>query len=277
MSRPAPFGSFPRVMEVAGELRARRWQAMALLIALLVSLAAARPGHAADWAPRPPCGEGDPAPPYAELNARPEWRGESLRNWQPPACTGWQPLPSATVVALAGRFRHEGSGDVLLERFGAISRFDGVRYWSTSRGGWRELFSDSRGVTSARGDTARPDFTPDELRSGRDFYFHQYDNGLGAEAVHRLRVRQASADRLVVAVENATAAGPWLFSIPPGELQSLYFVERLPDGDVWGFYSLTRTTSSLAASRVKSFANRATAIFRHVAGMRTDTEPPTAP
>ena len=67
-----------------------------------------------------------------------------------------------------------------------------------------------------------------------------------------------------------------LFS--PGEVQSVYFLDREPD-NVWRYYSVARTdkkANSLTAGHEASSINRAVAYYRHLAGIPTGQEPPAA-
>jgi hypothetical protein len=76
--------------------------------------------------PRPPCGDAPAFPDYAPLGHAPNYRVWSKSNasqvWQPPACTGWPPKDRIVVVAVAGQFRHQGSTEGLLLRFGPYRR-----------------------------------------------------------------------------------------------------------------------------------------------------------
>src|SRR5204863_482294 len=78
-------------------------------------------------------------------------------------------------------------------------------------------------------------------------------------------------------VDNVTAvraAGLTLFE--PGSLQSVVFLERRGLG-VWSFYDIIRAgdgSSALAASHEGSYVNRLVALYRYMAGVPTDLEPP---
>jgi hypothetical protein len=83
----------------------------------------------------------------------------------------------------------------------------------------------------------------------------------------------------VIATENVTAVRKLILTMfAPGELQSTYFLERRSPG-VWTYYSLSRTSpdaNPLARGHAASYLNRAVALFRYVAGIPTDQEPPAA-
>ena len=61
----------------------------------------------------------------------------------------------------------------------------------------------------------------------------------------------------------------------PGDLRSTFFLERLPASGVWGYYGLWGIrTNALTSGHEASSINRAVAMFRHLAGIPTDQEPP---
>ena len=68
--------------------------------------------------------------------------------------------------------------------------------------------------------------------------------------------------------------------IPAGDLQTLYFLDRQTDGS-WQFYNLTRVLnpSPLLTHLMTgpSYINRSVAMYRYIAGIQTDREPPAAP
>jgi hypothetical protein len=245
-------------------------------------MAAAATTAARDSGPTPPC----PAqvwPAYAALTAPPaiaSWRAAELAKlgWAPPGCTGWSPSSrSKSVVALAGRFRFAGDAEALLTRAGAISALRSVRYWSTTDKAWRPLVFDASALAGgdAKADRRR-DFEASELTQGSQSYYWIDDSRSGA-VVYRMRVLERDSRRLVLAHENASAVrayGMTLFE--PGALQTVEFIEQ-HDTDVWGLYLLTRIddgASVFAGSHEASSINRAVALFRHLARIPTDQEPP---
>jgi hypothetical protein len=86
--------------------------------------------------------------------------------------------------------------------------------------------------------------------------------------------------RAVIAIENLTPVRYLLVTLfEPGALQSVEFVELVSPG-AWGIYLLTRTgegVSALVGGHEASYVSRAVAIYRHLAGIPTDEEPPAAP
>lgn len=233
----------------------------------------------ADTGPQPPCGSAA-FPPYPDLENSPAvrvWdRAESGRDWIPPACTGWTDSGFTTLVATVARFRHASGVEGLLRRVGAISKHAGIRYWSTTHKRWQTLIINARALSEAAGDRPREDFSPGEMTEGKSLYFQQEDN-LTGKAIYRMRIRSASPDRLVFDTENIDTMR--YFRMPifrPGGVQSITFLDR-ESQDVWRYYSLTRTgknASLLTAGYETSSINRAVALYRHLAGIPTDKEPP---
>jgi hypothetical protein len=76
-------------------------------------------------------------------------------------------------------------------------------------------------------------------------------------------------------MENVTAVrfiGVSLFA--PGDLRSVYFLGRT-GADGWNTIASTRIVA-WAQDHKNSYVNRALALFRHIAGIPTDQEPPAA-
>jgi hypothetical protein len=236
----------------------------------------------AGTAPVPPCA-GAPEPAYAAPSALPAtrvWYGPNLDGvWLPPDCTGWEPADFGLLTAAAARFAHDGGARGLLGRMAAISKLTTVRYWSVTRQRWHDLISEAYALQGAEGEQ-RPDFTVAELLSGRDLYFFQRENTPAGGLVYRMRLLDHGSDHLALAIENARAVrflGMELFA--PGTYQFLHFLEREAPG-TWRYYGLMRTgpASHFLLRRYEaSYVNRIVAIYRHLAGIPTDREPPAAP
>ena len=239
-------------------------------------------GGQPEAAPPQPCA-GVTVPAYPSVGAPPAlvaWDRTGLgRQWVPPPCTGWTEPGFTSLVGLAARFRQPAGVAGLLRRVGAISGLAGIRYWSATSKQWKTLVVQAGAVTGPTGAHDRADFTPEELTPGAILYFNQEDNHSG-KATYRLRVRVATEDSLVFETENVTPIRYLMWPLfKPGELQSIYFFQR-EAGAVWRFYSLARTgrdASALTNGHEASFKNRAVALFRHLAGIPTDQEPPGAP
>jgi hypothetical protein len=230
--------------------------------------------------PQPPCGD-EVYPAYPDLDHSPSvkvWdRSDLGRSWAPPPCTGWDTLGFSTLVVTAARFKSGSESDDLVQHIGAISRLAGVRYWSTTHQRWQTLIVKAFAMSGPSGER-RNDFSTEEMTRGRPVYFEQEDN-LTGKAVYRMQLISASPDRIVFRTDNVSRMRYFLVTLfEPGEMQSVYFLDRQPDG-VWRYYSIARSgknASSLTAGHEASSINRAVAYYRHLAGLPTDKEPPAA-
>lgn len=235
----------------------------------------------AQQGPQPPCGK-EPVPPYPDLDNSPVVRfwSESAfgRDWRPPACTGWAEAGFSTLIITAARFRYTLGAEGLLNRIGAISALEGMRYWSTTHQQWRTLVVNAYASIGSQPGQRRGDFTPDEMQEGRVLYFEQADN-LSGKALYRMHIAESSPDRLVFEVENVSIMRYLFVTLfHPGEMQSIYFLDREGD-NVWQYYSMVRTgrnASRLATGHESSSINRAVAFYRSLVGIPTDQEPPAA-
>ena len=92
-------------------------------------------------------------------------------------------------------------------------------------------------------------------------------------------MREHTADRIVVATENVTPIRIGILNaFEPGALQTVIFLEKR-GAALWGYYQAIRATagaSVLALGSDASYVNRLAALYRHVAGIPTDQEPPLA-
>jgi hypothetical protein len=182
------------------------------------------------------------------------------------------------LITTAARFRYTLGAEGLLRHIGAISERAGMRYWSTTHKRWQTLIVNAYALTGSQPSPRRQDFTPDEMKEGKALYLEQVDN-LSGTAIYRMRIAEASADRLVFDVENVSTMRYFFVTLfHPGEIQSIYFLDRESDS-VWRYYSIARTgrnASRLAAGHASSSINRAVAFYRSLAGIPTDQEPPAA-
>jgi hypothetical protein len=259
----------------------RRWSGVVPL-AVFAAILCGEVSSRADTGPQPPCGSVT-FPPYPGLENSPSVRGwdraESGRDWTPPACTGWTDPGFTTLVVTVARFRHASGVEGLLRRIGAISGLAGIRYWSTTHKRWQTLILSAHALSEAAGDRRREDFSSGEMTEGRSMYFQQEDN-LSGKTIYRMRIRNASPDRLVFDTENTSPVR--YLRMPmfrPGGMQSITFLDR-ESQDVWRYYSIMRTSrnaSRLTTGYEASSVNRAVAFYRYLAGIPTDKEPPASP
>ncbi|GAC1631376.1 MAG: hypothetical protein NVS9B14_03120 [Candidatus Acidiferrum sp.] len=269
MSAPHLRGTFVRIWP--GRL------VLFLLAAMLLGQSHAR----AQSGPQPPCGT-QPVPPYPGADdpaVLKSWqRSEFGRDWKPPECTGWTALGFTSLVTTTARFRYTAEAAALLRRFGAVSELVGLRYWSVTHKRWQPLILDAHALTGLQSNQRREDFTLDEMRAGQTLYFEQLDN-ISGKATYRMYIADASADRIVIDVENISTIHYLLLPVfRPGELQSIYFLQRESDS-VWRYYSIVRTganASRIVAGNESSALNRAVAFYRHFLGIPVDREPPAA-
>jgi hypothetical protein len=237
--------------------------------------------QAAQLGPQPPCGK-ESIPPYPALDdpaSVKSWsKSDFGRDWNPPASTGWGAAGFTTLVSTVARFRHTSEAEGLLRHIGAISELTGMRYWSTTHKQWQTLIVDAHALTGSQPGQRREDFTPDEMKQGKVLYFEQADN-LSGKAIYRLHIAEASANRLVFDVENVSTMRYFFVTIfQPGEMQSIYFLDRESD-TVWRYYSIVRTgknSSRLLAGNESSAVNRAVAFYRRLVGIPAEQEPPAA-
>jgi hypothetical protein len=116
------------------------------------------------------------------------------------------------------------------------------------------------------------------MKKGAFLYYEQVDNRSGKE-VYRMHIAEASADRLVIDVENVSTIRYFLVPLfHPGEMQSIYFLDRESE-NAWRYYSIARTgknANRLITGNESSAVNRAVAFYRYLVGIPTDQEPPAA-
>jgi hypothetical protein len=242
-----------------------------LLFILLVLLVTPLAVRAEGPILQPPCG--GPSQPAAAAPDRPPaisvLNEQALRKvrWKPPACLNWTTDQTRLAVALAGEFRFDGTIDDLLARFSAFSAYKSIRYWSTSKQAWQALVSE-----------AGPDLRASDLMPGSSFDY--FENGRAGRTVYRLRILERTPARAVVASENVTPIRAALVTaFDPGALQSVTFLDKRGPG-IWSYYQIIRAgqgASSLALGREASYVNRSAALYRYIAGIPTDREPPVAP
>jgi hypothetical protein len=201
-------------------------------------------------------------------------------NWKPPSCTGWPAgSRSKLIVTLTGSFHFEGTMDDLLTKIGAISTLKNIFYWSAADRKWAPLSTDASALTDANAKDRRGDFAASEFGKNANLYYWEDCASTGA-AVYRLSVSESTPQRLVISSDNVTTVRKFIFTLfKPGALQSLLFIQRLSP-ETFGVYILTRTdagASALANGHEEIFVNRADALFRQLAGIKTDQEPPAMP
>ena len=210
------------------------------------------------------------------------WHEKELEqgNWHPPGCTGW-PADSRSkmIVTLSGSFHFGGTMSDLLGRVGTISALRSIQYWSTTDRKWGPLSYDASALTGMDPKSRRRDFSAAEMGKGADLYYWEDDTRTGSTVYH-LRVSESTPERVVISSDNVTAMRRYFFTLfKPGALQSMLIIERVSPG-LFGVFVLSRSgegASVLTTGYEKSYVNRAAALYRQLAGIRTDQEPPAAP
>ena len=233
---------------------------------------------AAEDAPRPPCGT-TPNPPYAELGAEPNvkaWNGSKSSVRIAARCPGIPASDPKMALAVSGTFRFAGDADKLLEHVGAVSVMKGVRYWSVTDKAWRDLITESAAVDSPAAEKRRVDFSASEMKRGEDLYFAQRDSRSTGQVVYRMRVLEDSKDRLVIESENISTVRSYFLPVfRAGELRTIHYLNR-HGPNVWNYYALTLIGTPQSESHTPSLINRAVALYRFIAGQKTDQDPPSA-
>jgi len=234
--------------------------------------------------PQPPCAmAGTPAYPVPDSTPLIAiWKAKELEQdtSRAPSCTGWPAdSHSRLVVTLTGSFHFDGPMSALLARVGTISALRSIQYWSTTDRKWGPLSNDASALSGPDSKLRRPDFSASELVKGAELYYWEDDTRTGP-AVYRLRVSESASERFVISSDNVTPIRRFWFTLfKPGALQSVLVIEHVAPG-IFGVFVFNRSgegASVLTAGHESSYVNRATALYRQLAGIKTDREPPAAP
>lgn len=261
-------------------MRSGGYNAIGLVPAILLVLALLVSRSQAAAPPVTPCSSERPAisPAYGAVDGRP-----TIETWQDlslgveDTCSKAIRGRMRLVVALAGRFRSAKSLEELAARLGAISSMKGLLYWSISDGRWRELISDAFALRAPTPDARRPDFSAEEILSGRPLYFAQDDTRSTGLNLYSMTVRKLGAGRMAVEIVNLTPIRFLLVTLfEPRSLYSVQFIGRSAP-DVWDYYALSAMRDGSLDGHEGSFINRAAALYRFVRGVPGDGEPPLAP
>ena len=207
------------------------------------------------------------------------WFGVDLRGWAPPPCTGWAARPFTVLIEATGETALTGGPYAILARLARISDLTTIRYWSTTRDRWRDLITESTALIGPDPAHRRTDFDEAELIASAVFFLQEENTPLGA-VTYRMSTRIVDKQTVVVKIDNALPARAALFtSVPSGHHEFLHTFKRHDNG-TWSLYSLMRSGSGPrlgASAGRKSYGNRAVALFRYLAGERTDGAPPLFP
>ena len=251
------------------------WLLLAVAIASSIAMASDRP-------PQPACMSSGVAPVYAPLDAPPVVQATRVSGGgTPPAgASCFEKTDSAaTWVTVASIVRTSSSPNGFIERLGSISTLPTVQYWSTTEQKWRPLVTSASAIASANSVLPRADYSLAELITGEDRYYSVTDSRSGRPVTYRLRVLQDQPTELLAETDNVGAIKQWGITLyATAGLHTLYFLQK-QSADVWAYYSITRVlpNSFLVEGHEKSLINRAVALYRHIVGLPTNAEPPSAP
>ncbi|MCB2053811.1 MAG: hypothetical protein KDE35_06155 [Geminicoccaceae bacterium] len=249
------------------------------LLACAIATGLGATSLAATPLPVVPCGGASPVP--APTGEKPAILmlddADELGAWQAPACLGWHARTGDTLLALAGRIEGRTLEDVAA-RLVDFSRMTDILYWSTSRAEWRPLFDEVTALSGPEEAQTASDPPPGALVEGATVYSLQNDSDPLGAMVMALEVREHDDTRLVVTWTNRTAGTVLGMTVlPPGALETALVAERSGTGLL--LYMVARVGTNvprwLAPGR-DSQINRAVALYRWLAGIPTDREPPAA-
>jgi hypothetical protein len=244
-----------------------------LASALLLHASAASAGSL-----QPPCTV-IAAPAYPMPDSAPLiviWQGKELErgNLHLPSCWPTESR-SKLIITLTGSFRFNGEMSALLARVGTISALRNIQYWSTTDKKWSPLSNDASALMGPDPNSRRRDFSASELVKGADLYYWEDDARTG-QAVYRLHISESASERFVISSANLTPIRRfWLTLFKPGALQSALIIEQVGP-NLFGVSILSRAgegTSLFAAGHEASYVNRIAALYRQLAGIKTDQEP----
>jgi hypothetical protein len=251
-----------------------RWLLLAVALASAVAMASDRPAQ-------PACMSSGVPPVFSPLNAPPIAQATRVSgDGTPPAGASCfeKSDSAATWITVASIIRTSNSQNAFIERFGSISTLSAVQYWSTTEQKWRPIVTSASAVTAANSRLPRADYSLAELVAGEDRLYSVTDSRSGRAVTYRLRLLQSQPTGLLVETANVDAIRQWGITVyAPGGLHTLYFLKQQSQ-DVWDYYSITRVLPDifLASGHDKSLINRAVALYRHIVGLPTDAEPPSA-
>lgn len=251
------------------------------LLALFPAVPAGAQAPLQGFALHPPCG-GPPQPAYGAGGSPviATWSEEDSNKaaWQHSPCLHWPADRTRLATALSAVI-HAPSLDALLAKYGALSQYKSIRFWSTMHQAWDPFVVQAGFTDGVAANYTHPDLKPEDFVSGREFYYYEIDPRTG-RTVHRLTVHQRTADRVELSTENMTAMKYSMFTIfEPHGLRSATFIERRGPNE-WGYYQaigVGEGSDFIAVHSASPYINRLTALYRYMAGVPTDGAPAAAP
>ena len=193
----------------------------------------------------------------------------------PPACLAGS---SGLVVEVTAPAKEGDGADEVLRRAAAISHYPGIRYWSDTRGRWRELVTEAYPLESAEGGRlAAADLDPQALANGRPATVFLAENSPAGEIAYTMTARRPDPDRLELEAVNARPVRFLGFTVfAPGEYAFHHRLSRRPDRSGWDYHgSLTAAGcgNPLVRDKAISFATRMAAIAGYLLGREPETPP----
>jgi hypothetical protein len=168
----------------------------------------------------------------------------------------------------------------ILRRLVSTAGLRQIRYWSFSRKQWRGLFAHVDTLSGPNRNLKRNDLGLDEIRTGQDYFMWQKEDSIASGMILRSRFEHLAENRVIFKQVNLSESHIlWTKILAPDEFETIYFLDH-ESGDVWRYYSLTRFGAAarpLSDASLASVINRSVAIYRYLAGIPTDREPPAAP
>lgn len=234
------------------------------------------------FALRPPC-EGVPDPAFTMVGGAPiigAWQEADPNKapWQAAPCLHWSDGHTRMSTALAAVLRAD-SLNQLLTRYGALSQYKTIRFWSTMHQTWEEFVSSAGWVDGPAASYSVPDLTADQFATGREFYYFEIDHS-GRRTIHRMTIRERTADGAELATENITPISVAMFTVfAPRALQSVTYLRRRGPQE-WNYLQtigVGEASDFIAVRSPSPYINRLTALYRYMAGLSTDGAPPAAP
>lgn len=234
------------------------------------------------FALHPPC-DGPPHPGYAPVGSAPviaTWdsAAPNAAAWQQSSCLHWTDGKTRLAAALAAQV-HASSLDELLTRYGALSQYKSIQFWSTMHQAWEGFVVEAGFTDGPNAAYTYPDLKPADFVTGKEFYYYETDSRTG-RTVNKLTVHLRTADRVELTTENLTAVKYSMFTIfEPHALKTATFIERRGSNE-WGYYTtigVGEGSDFIATHSASPYINRLTALYRYMAGLPTDGAPAAAP
>ena len=205
-----------------------------------------------------------------------------VAGWKPPACTRWPAEKFGFVGTAAASFRHNGETMELARRYGAISQYAAMRYFSPRRQAWRELSFEAFALRDANPANKRSDFTPAEFVPGIPHYFWQRGATEAPpplpgsiDLVNRIEIFERTPDRLVVAVTSEPGTVALVMRLGRGDIRVVYFLERDQNAQgVWHYFALTSLAGIAALGAENFYRASARGVFRHTVGLPPEVRAP---